>query len=93
MQKIGRQHFESRLMAVPTESNAYEAICLAIKEKTILSTSNSFLLHKNKSSLDNKETGNGFVVIDYYNAVSIAYQNSTELREYLNHITLCSLLK
>jgi hypothetical protein len=52
-----------------------------------LSTSNSFLLHKNKSSLDNKETGNG-IIVDYYEAVRIAYQNSGDVREYFNCSTI-----
>ena len=36
------------------------------------------------ASIDDKETGNRIVVIDYYDAVRIAYQNNEDLREYLN---------
>src|SRR5438874_1217352 len=75
-----------RIITVVTESNAYEAICQIIKEKT--SSVNSFLLQKNNnndnSSIDDKETGNRIVVIDYYDAIRIAYQNNEDLREYLN---------
>ena len=31
--KIEREFYEFRLIAVPTEHKAYEAICLTIKEK------------------------------------------------------------
>jgi hypothetical protein len=47
-------------------------------------SSNCFLLHKNDNrSFDDKEIGNGIVVIDYYDAVRVAYQNSIVVREYL----------
>jgi hypothetical protein len=83
--KIESEFYEFRLITVVTESNAYEAICQVIKEKTSSSSSSSFLLcDNNNRSLDNKQTGNGLVVIDYYDAVRIAYQNSVDVREYLN---------
>ena len=63
--KTEREFYEFRLIAVPTEHKAYEAICMTIKEKTTSSTTNSLLLHKNNSSFDDKETGNGIVVIEY----------------------------
>src|SRR5690349_10464359 len=45
--KIEEKHFKSRLTTYITQDNAYEAICLTIKEKTLSTTTNSFLLHKN----------------------------------------------
>jgi hypothetical protein len=80
--KIERRFYESRFTTHVTEHKAYEAICQIIKEKT--TSSSSFLSHNNNPSTDDKETGNGIVGIDYYDAVRIAYQNSEDVREYLN---------
>jgi hypothetical protein len=74
--KIEREFYEPRLIAVPTIHDAYEAICEIIKEKT-------FLLQNQGT----QEQGNGNVsaaaAINYYDAVRIAYQNSEDVREYL----------
>jgi hypothetical protein len=40
--KLEREFYESRLTTAITESNAHEAICLTIKEKTSSSTSIPF---------------------------------------------------
>ena len=49
--KIERRFYESRLIAVPTEHKAYEAICQIIKEKTAV---NPFSIHDNNSSTTNE---------------------------------------
>jgi hypothetical protein len=79
--KIERDFYESRLIAITTEYNAYEAICQIIKEKTSSSLSSSFLLHNQQTE---QENGNAIVgAINYYDAVRVAYQNSEDVREYL----------
>lgn len=54
--KIESEFHEFGLIAVPTESNAYETISQKIKEKT--AESSSFLLHNNNNNnrpIDDKE--------------------------------------
>jgi hypothetical protein len=66
--KIESEFHEFRLIAVITESKAYEAICQIIKEKTFL--------------LRNQGTQE-YRTVNYYDAIRIAYQNSEDVREYL----------
>jgi hypothetical protein len=66
--KIEREFYEPRLIAIPTIYNAYEAICQIIKEKTFL--------------LRNQGTQE-YRTVNYYDAIRIAYQNNEDVREYL----------
>jgi hypothetical protein len=77
--KIERRFYESRLTTHVTEHKAYEVICMTIKEKT---SSKSFSHHNNNRSTDDKETGNG--IVNYYDTIRVAYQNSEDVRENLN---------
>lgn len=76
--KIEEKHFKSRLTTYIAQDNAYEAICLTIKEKTLststASSSNSFLLHEN-----NKSSSWGFKSFDEYVSDAVLEGIETEI--------------